>query len=262
LDSRPTSLRTRRIAIAAVVVVAALALGVVYSATSRTNQSTDIATNTNSPCETAFPGGLETQKGDWSGLGGAGRQIVTFFLPTNSTGTVCVSYGTTASPQSALPNSTLFSGSVLSLNVTYDSGGYILNSEEPAEGVTVTTSMQYLTNSADGGNSTNSNSSANRASGGTTSITAVYTITASSTARGIFALGYPGECPPWIPIAIGYTKTAAQQAIDSAYPIFLEPSGCIDDNSAAAGITFGGDLAVGIGGSMQVGYVAASQAGT
>lgn len=248
MESQPARPRPRPIVMAAVIAIVALVVGVAYLATSTTVQPTILqggaGSNSSSPCGNPFP--AEVQRGDWSGSGGAGRQIVTFFLPSNAVGTVCVSYQAPASAQSLLasPNSTVLSGSVLSPNVTYSGGGYIVNSENPADGVTITTTLQY---------------SSNNASGGTMSVVAMYTIE-SSAAKGIFAFSYPGECPPWIPIAIGYSANAAQKAINSAYGIFLDPSGCIN-YASPEGIQFGGNQVVGIGGSMQVGYVAAEKAG-
>ncbi len=206
MESQPARPRPRPIVMAAVIAIVALVVGVAYLATSTTVQPTILqggaGSNSSSPCGNPFP--AEVQRGDWSGSGGAGRQIVTFFLPSNAVGTVCVSYQAPASAQSLLasPNSTVLSGSVLSPNVTYSGGGYIVNSENPADGVTITTTLQY---------------SSNNASGGTMSVVAMYTIE-SSAAKGIFAFSYPGECPPWIPIAIGYSA-ATQHRKPSTPPM-------------------------------------------
>ena len=225
------------------------------SSTFTTSPSSDPMENGTSPlCGTFFPAGLVTQKGDWSYDGGAGRQIITFLLPTNSTGTICMSFGKFNSTQSSLPsfNPTSLSASVLSLNVTYSKGsggaeGYSVNSYNPAGNVTLTTSLQYFTYYA---NST----APNQAKSGTTYLVAAFTIKASSETNGIYTLASQGDCPPWIPITIGYNITEAQAMINSEYPIFLFPGSCTVG-------PYGNPVVIGVGGSMQVNYVAANQAG-
>lgn len=196
--------------------------------------------STGSLCGTFFPAGLSGTKGGSSANGSSTSQVIVFYLPAGSSGTVCVSYEEFNSTRSIppLPKVTAFSGGALSVSVTSGDGGYAVNSSSPAAGVTAGMSIQYLTYPKNG----------------TTYLIGEYTFTASPRTQGIFALKYSGECPPWIPMAVGYNATSAQKAIDSGYQVFLQPAGCTGTIGPVLG--FGDGTVVGVGGSMGLGYIA------
>jgi hypothetical protein len=151
-----------------------------------------------------------------------------FLMPTNSTAMVCVSYQVQTNGQSLPPSLNVsFFGQISSLNVTYTTGGgggYYVNSANPAAGISETASPS----SFDYRNGTE-----------VTNIIAAYTITAAARTGGIYALGYEGDCPPWIPISVGYNSTNAEKLIIADYPIFLFPTGCMANTPLSDGVITG-----------------------
>ena len=182
-----------------------------------TNEFTNLLTNnTGSPCDTKFTNGLSLQAGDWSGNGSYPHQMRAFLMPANSSARICISYQVLGSRYLTLGSLNIsFSGQVLSLNVTYSKyggGGYYVNSDNPALGI---------------GETASPSSFAYRNGTDVTNVTVVYTITTATGTAGIYALGYEGRCPPWIPLSVGYNSTEAGRLIKTDYPIFLFPSGCM-----------------------------------
>jgi hypothetical protein len=173
------------------------------------------ANGTNSPCRTAFPGGLE----------GPGLPLHAFLIPTGATGQICVKFdlGQQAS------NNVSFQGRVLVVNATYfgtgqNHSGYQVNSETAAPGMAATASPSSVDLSGGPPEST---------------ITVVYNITTSLDSLGVYALSYPFSCPSWIPLAVGYDSSTAQQSITKDYQIFTIPGSCIASGTIAGAYIVG-----------------------
>lgn len=192
---------------------------------------THLVTNsTNSPCDTTFASGLQLQAGNWSGNGGY-RQMRVFLMSANSTARICVTYTVMPSGNGtgeiSLPKSTqiTFTGQVSTISVTYmEGGGYSVNSIVPAVGITdhaTPSTFNYTSGSK------------------VTNITVVYSISTSPTVTGIYALGYFMNCPPWIPLSVGYNINDTQRLIVTEYPIFLFPSSCIGQLPISGGAITG-----------------------
>ena len=99
-----------------------------------------------------------------------------------------------------------------------------MNSNRPAPGVSVTTTPAAYSVSG---------------AGNPANITAVYTITTSPGTKGIFALAYPGDCPAWIPLAVGYTPEDALNLINTSYRIYVIAGGCVQTDEFPDGFVVG-----------------------
>jgi hypothetical protein len=197
---------------------------------------TELSTNSSDPlCGTVFQNGLSltgeppaNSTYDW--------QERLFLMPTNATATICVSFnGLMPVNSSNSPNADSYPGDVDAPNVTYTYGGqaygYTVNSDNPAPGIVDTATSHLLT------------------IGNETYPVMIYTIRAAPNATGVYALTYSYQCPPWIPITIGYTTAEAQEAIGENYHIFLYSTGCIMKTDQPNGII------VGVGGNIDLGWV-------
>jgi hypothetical protein len=187
--------------------------------TSLETELASLPTNgTNSPCRTAFLGGLE----------GPGLPLHAFLIPAEAMGQICVKFdlGGQAS------NNVSLQGRVLVVNATYfgagqNHSGYQVNSETAAPGITETTSPPSVDSLSGSPEST---------------ITVVYNITTSLDSQGVYALTYPFACPSWIRPAVGYDSSTAQHLITKDYQIFTMPGSCV------ASATIAGAYIVGISG--------------
>ncbi len=176
-----------------------------------TSFSVPAANGTGYPCATTFTSGVSMQAGDWSGSGG-NRSMRIFLMPANVTAQLCVMY-TVFRSQPSSSNISL-AGQIETVNFTYGHGGYAVNSINPALGITDRASPpSVIYNSGIAGSK----------------ITVVYTITASPSTTGIYALGFPStSCPPWIPVSVGYSPAEAEHVVTmTSYQSFLVPSGCV-----------------------------------
>ena len=188
--------------------------------------------STDSLCGTVFQKGLDlfTQAPANSTYGDSEERL--FSMSSNATATICVSFnGLMPANSTNSPAANNFPGEVASPNIMYVTGGYYVNSDKPAAGITDVAQSHLLT------------------IGNVTYPVIVYTITSPSGLAGVYNLLYSYQCPPWIPITVGYTTAQGQTAIAENYHVFLESTGCVEKVGQPNGII------VGIGGNIDIDWV-------
>jgi hypothetical protein len=206
---------------------------VTTSAVTSTLTATQLASNSTDPlCGTVFQNGLDLFKEAPANSTYGDSEERLFSMPSDATVTICVSFNGLMPANSAnSPAADNFPGEIASPNITYVTGGYYVDSDKPAAGITDVAQSHLLT------------------IGNATYPVIAYTITSPSGLTGVYNLLYSYQCPPWIPITVGYTTAQGQAAIAENYHVFLESTGCIEKAGQPNGII------VGVGGNMDIDWV-------
>jgi hypothetical protein len=155
-------------------------------------------------CTATFPSGLPLESGNNRTL---------FILRPGTTGLLCVTYTVNATAFQEGNITIQFQGAVDSVNATYTNStngeGYVYSySFSPAPGVTDTANPAVVTF---------------QEGSSLTTVTIIYTITASQDSAGFYSLDYPITCPALIPLAI---TDASQKVTAADFPGFFFPQAC------------------------------------
>lgn len=206
---RKTSSRRRK----AKVIAGSLVLLVAFLAVPYANKA--LSSGNQPQCSMTYPKGLQVESGNTSPVHIGTMQRLVFVLSPGSTLTLCVSYriSDVTNPPS---NTVQFNASVYTVTSTpianaisnHSYSGYSY-SYAPAQGITTSSAP----------NSIPFQSSMNT----TQSVTVAYTITATATASGFYAISFSNECPGFLPLAVGHPASELQP---SDFPGFFEPTSC------------------------------------